>query len=337
MSVNYAAPAGKLILPVDPDRTEWLRVRTLGVGGTDIATLMGANKYQTPFQAWQSKVDPILEEESSEAMWWGSQTEALTAIRFEQQTGLSTRRAGTYQSKTNPHHLINPDRFVSDGGVLEIKDHESLSAAGKTVLGGQITDHAWVQLQWAMHVTGRSHGWFAAKVGKQTKVLGPFPRDDAFIARAITAADTFWGYVTSRTAPPMDLATVTADEVAARFPLVEASDAVEVTALPIPDMYLEDLARLDEIRDLGSRFSAERDQIEARLKALIGEHEFLTVNGRPVLRWQQVAGSKAFDKAAAVARIAELTGKTPVEVEADLTKQGAPSRRFAPITNKEAA
>ena len=59
-TVDYKAPAGKLVLPIDSPREEWLRIRTLGVGGTDIATLMGANKYQTPFEAWHAKVDPVL-------------------------------------------------------------------------------------------------------------------------------------------------------------------------------------------------------------------------------------------------------------------------------------
>lgn len=337
MKTNYTAPSGRLILPVDAPREDWLRTRLLGVGGTDVATITGANKYATPFDAWSAKLDPDPVEVSSEAMWWGTNTERLTAFRFEEITGLQTRRAGTYAHREHTHHLVNPDRFTSDGGVLEIKDHESLSDAGKTVLRGEVTAHAYTQLMWACHVTGRSHGWFAAKVGKKTVVLGPFPRDEEFIARLMAAADVFWEQVQTRTPPPMDLATITPEEVAARFPTVDPDTAVEVTSLPIPDMYLDDLARLDEIRDLGSKFAAEREQIEARLKALIGDHEYLTISGRPVLRWQQVAGRRAFDKAAAVRQLAELTGRTPVEVEADLTKQGAPTRRFSPITAKDAA
>lgn len=336
MSGNYSAPAGKLILPVDADRDAWLRTRMLGVGGTDVATLMGANKYQTVFEAWQSKFsDPV--EEPSEAMWWGQQTEALTVSRFEELTGLGTRRAGTYASRTAAHHLVNPDRFTSDGGVLEVKDHESLSEAGKTVLSGQITDHAWVQLQWAMHVTGRTVGWFAAKVGKQARVLGPFHPSPMFVAEAVAAADRFWGWVQAKTPPPVDLATITLDEVAVRFPTVTADTAVEVDDLPIPDMYLDDIARLGEIRDLGERFAEERAGIEARLKALIGEREFLTVHGRPVFRWQQVAGRRGFDQDAAVDELARLTGKTPVEVRAEFVKQGAPSRRFSPVETKQKA
>lgn len=333
-AANFRAPHGKLILPVTASREDWLAARLKGVGGTDIATLMGANKYQTIFDAWSDKTNPNPVEESSEAMWWGSQTEALTVERFEQETGLTTKRAGTYAHRKHPHHLINPDRFTSDGGVLEVKDHESLSEAGKTVLSGEVTDHAWCQLQWAMHVTGRSHGWFAAKVGKRAVVLGPYPRNDAAIGRMVEKANWFWNLVQEGTPPPIDFDTITAEEVALRFPTVEPESTVEVEALPLPELVLDDLTRLAELRATGEKAAEERAAIETRLKAAIGDREYLTVGGRPVYRWQQVAGRRTFDKAAAVQALAQAWGKTPTEVEAELTRQGAPSRRFSPVKEK---
>lgn len=333
--VDYAAPAGRLVLPVDSPRPQWLLARRAGLGGSDVAALMGLDKYTSPFEAWSEKVsavDPV--DEPTEAMWWGTHTEALTVERFETLTGLQTRRAGTYAHREYAHHMVNPDRFTSDGGVLEVKDHESLSDAGKLVLKGEITARAYVQLMWACHVTGRSHGWFAAKVGKTTKVVGPFPRDEGYIAELTEAADRFWEMVQSQTPPPLIVAEATADEIAARYPVVEPDTAVDVTDQPIPDMYLDDLKRLAEIRDGAEDLAGERAEIEKRLKALIGDREYLTVEGRPVYRWQQVAGRSAFDKATAVARLAELTGSTPVEVEADLTKRGKPTRRFSPVEVK---
>lgn len=337
-AVNYRAPAGSLILKAGSPRPQWLAARRRGLGGSDVAAAMGIDKYTTPFALWSEKTqpgDPV--DEGTEAMWWGTHTEALTVARFEMRTGLQTRRAGTYAHTQHAHHLVNPDRFVSDGGVLEVKDHESLSEAGKRLLKGEITARAYVQLMWACHVTGRSHGWFAAKVGKQTVILGPFDRDEAFIARLVATADQFWEYVVSRTPPPLDLATADAAEIAARYPTVTPDECVDVHEQPIPDMYLDDLARLAEIRAGAEELAGERDAIEKRLKALIGDREYLTVGGRPVLRWQQVAGRSAFDKATAVAELARLTGRTPVEVEADLTKRGNPSRRLTPIELKEAS
>ncbi len=337
MSVNYKVPHGTLILPVDASREEWLKLRTKGVGGTDIATLMGANKYQTVFEAWQDKQKDSPQESDSEVMWWGQQTEALTAKRFEEITGLETRRAGTYASKSHAHHVINVDRLTSDGGVLEIKDHESLSDAGKTVLKGDITAHAWNQLQWAMHVTGRSHGWFAAKVGKKTIVLGPFARDDAHIEAQKARADWFWQHVTTGTEPPIDYATVTADEVATRFPTAEPDSAVEVETLAIPEIVTDDLQRLRDLKAQSKALSDEQAAIETRLKAVVGDREYLTVGGRPALRWQPVAGRRTFDKAAAVKTLAAFDGRTPVEIEEQFTKQAKPSRRLSLIEDKKEA
>lgn len=335
-TVDYQVPTGRLVLRVDADRPDWLLARRQGLGGSDVAALMGLDPYTTPFELWSDKVshDPP-PDEPSEAMWWGTHTEALTVERFETQTGLETRRAGMHAHRDHPHHLVNPDRLVSDGGVLEVKDHESLSNAGKQVLRGEITDRAYVQLMWACHVTGRPHGWFVAKVGKQTKVLGPYPRDDEYIARLVAAADAFWDLVQTRTPPPLNVVEATGAELLARFPeVVEPESAVDVNDQPIPEMVLDDLRRLDEIRAGADELAGEREAIEKRLKALIGEREYLTVGGRPVWRWQAVAGRSAFDKATAIARLAELEGRTPVEVEADLTKRGKPSRRFVRVEDK---
>lgn len=337
-TVDYKAPAGKLVLPLDSTREQWLATRQTGVGGTDIATLMGANKYTNPFELWQAKFEDPSEDSDNEVFYWGHQDEVGIAEWFTRKTGIETRKAGTYAHRKAPHHLANPDRFTADGGILEIKSHESYTDAAKTIMRGDITAHAWNQLQWYLHVTGRSHGWLAAKIGKHTHVLGPFPRDEEHIARQVEAADRFWQHVVDKTAPPMDLATVTPDELAVRYPEVIEPDAkAEVMDLPVPDMILDDLARLAELKAGAKAIGDEQKDIETRIKAAIGEREFLTVNGRPVARWQSVAGRRTFDKSAAIRSLAEHIGKTPVEVESEFTKQGTPTRRLSLVEEKEAA
>lgn len=287
--VDYAHPGAKLVLPVDPSREDWLKARFKGVGGSDVATIMGFNKYEHPFGLWLSKIGQSAKEEPSEAMWWGHNTEALTVQRFEEITGLETRRVGTLQSHGNERHLVNIDRLVSDGGILEVKDHETLSDAGKQVQKGEITEHAYAQLQWGMHVSGRSHGWFVAKVGKEAHVLGPFSRDEAFIVDAIAAADAFWAHVEAGTPPPVDLATVTDEELKARFATIEPNAKAEAS---IPEIVWDDLAELERVKAEQAELKAARELLETRLKAQIGEKEFLAVDGKPVARWQSITANR---------------------------------------------
>jgi len=318
LKTDYGTPGAILILPVDPAREDWLKARFEGVGTSDIATLTGANKYSNPYTLWVEKTERVLTDEPTEAMWWGTNTEALTAQRFEEITGIETRRIGTLQSKKNPRHLANIDRLTADGGILEIKDHETLSDAGKTVQKGEITGHAYAQLQWGMHVSGRSKAWFAAKVGKTTHVIGPISRDEAFIENAIRLADTFWGQVETVTPPPVDFASVTDEELAQRFNTVDLEATVEAA---IPELALDDLAELEEVKAQQAELKERRDAIERRIKAQIGDKEYLTVNGQPVARWQPVT-SKRWDSKAFKADHPEL--------DAQYRKESV-SRRFSTI------
>ena len=36
-------------------RDEWLKERTKGIGGSDVATILGLNPYKTPLQLWEEK------------------------------------------------------------------------------------------------------------------------------------------------------------------------------------------------------------------------------------------------------------------------------------------
>lgn len=322
---DWACPRGRLVLRADAARGDWLSARRAGIGGSDVATLAGANRYSNPFAIWQSKVDDPGDDEQSEAQWWGQHTEALTTDRFETITGLRTRRAGMYAHRDHAHHLVSVDRLVSDGGVLEVKDHEVLSIAGKHVLAGRITDHARLQLQWAMHVTGRSHGWFAAKVGKTTNVLGPIYPDFDTITWLVGLADGMWSQVQDRTPPPVDPFHLADGELAARFPtVIEADAAVEAD---VPDLVMDDLSALAAAKADIAAATARKAAIEDRLKAQIGDREYLTVAGRPVARWQQVAGRKSLDTKALDAAHPGLRDQ--------YLKQGAPTRRLIDLTSKE--
>lgn len=134
--------------------------------------------------------------------------------------------------------------------------------------------------------------------------------------------------------PPVDLATVTPGELAVRHPRV--LDPESCTEAPLPALVEDDLAKLAEIKDTEATLKAERAAIETRLKAVIGDHEYLTIDGRPVARWAEVSGRRTFDSDAAVAKIAADRGveSTKVNLKAirdEFTKQGTPTRRLTII------
>lgn len=341
MTTNWKAPAGKLILPADAGRDDWLKTRRLGLGGSDLAEITGASNFSTPFEIWQEKTspdDPV--EEQKDIFWFGQEVEPLLAARFTADTGIATRNVGTYQSKTHPFLLANPDRFTADGGVLEIKTTGGYTDKAKDWKAGEVPDNAYVQGQTYLAVTGRSHLWFIALIDRTPYIVGPVERDETLIAEIQATAAEFWAHVEANTPPPVDLATVTSDELGLRYPQV--LDPESCAEAPLPELVDDDLQRLAEVKDTEKSAKDERTAIETRLKAVIGDHEYLTLDGHPVARWQQVAGRRSFDKTAVLEKIAAERGLDPTKqnlktIEDEYTKVGAPTRRLSIIETKEAA
>lgn len=342
--VDWSIPAAKLVLSVEEakDRDKWLHVRRQGLGGSDIATLMGHNKYSSPYFLWLDKTsnEPALDE-PSEAMWWGSYTEAGQAQQFEKKTGLATRRAGTCAHREEAWQMVNLDRLVADGGILECKDHELMSDAAQVILKGNVTDAAMDQLQWGLHVTGRSHAWFVAKIGKTTKVIGPIDKDSARIEKMRSIATTFWhDHVLTNTPPPVDYATISDDELVARWPHVDPSKVVEADALAI-EMDLEALAAATEQEKQAKQLA---DSIKRRLKAVAGDAELVLADGRPAYRCTPngTFSSSRFTKehgdiaAAYTVEKEALDTKALAAAQPDLFTQYR-ARVIRPITQKEAS
>lgn len=341
MTTNWKVPNAKLILPADASRQDWLNTRRNYLGGSDIAEITGASSFTTPFAIWQDKTsteDPV--EEQKDIFWFGQEVEPLLAARFTADTGIATRNVGTYVSKEHPWAMANPDRLTSDGGVLEMKTTGIYTDKAKDWKAGEVPDNAYVQTQFYLGVTGRSHAWFIALVDRTPHIIGPVERDEKLIAEILATGAEFWAYVESSTPPPVDLTTVTADELGVRYPQV--LDPESCAEAPLPELVDDDLQRLAEVKDLEKSAKDERTAIETRLKAVIGDHEYLTLDGHLVARWQQVAGRRSFDKTAVLEKIAAERGLDPTKqnlktIEDEYTKVGAPTRRLSIIETKEAA
>lgn len=340
MTTNWKVPNAKLILSADASRQDWLNTRRDYLGGSDMAEITGASSFTTPFAIWQDKTsteDPV--EEQKDIFWFGQEVEPLLAARFTADTGIATRNVGTYVSKEHPWAMANPDRLTADGGVLEIKTTGIYTDKAKDWKAGEVPDNAYVQTQFYLGVTGRSHAWFIALVDRTPHIIGPVERDEKLIAEIMATGAEFWAYVESNTPPPVDLSTVTADELNVRYPHI--LDPESCAEAPLPELVTDDLQRLTAVKDTEKSIKDERTAIETRLKAVIGDHEYLTVNGRPVARWQSVAGRRSFDKTAVLEKILAERGIEPTkqalkDVETEYTKQSAPTRRLSIIEEKAA-
>lgn len=342
-TVDYRVPDGKLILRADASRDEWLGKRTGYLGGSDMAVIAGGARYKntSPYTIWCDKTaDEAPVEQDNDLFWFGHAVEPLLAAKFEEMTGIQTRACGMYVSKRWPWLAANPDRLTADGGILEEKTTSSFTDNGKDYLAGVVPLPHRVQVITYMLVTGRRKGHVIALVDRKPIVL-PVGWDQELADLIIREGAKFWQHVEDRTPPPIDAYTADADEIAARFP-ADVVDPESAAEADFPAMAVDDYERLATLKAEATYIKEQITEVENRVKAQIGDREFLTAEGRPLFRWQPIAGRRSFDKTAVLSKLAADRGVEPTKsnlsaIEGEFTKQGAPTRRLTPIKQTGAA
>ena len=52
-------------------RAAWLKGRRTGIGGSDVAAVLGLNPWKTPLDVWNDKLGISEDKEMSEPAYWG--------------------------------------------------------------------------------------------------------------------------------------------------------------------------------------------------------------------------------------------------------------------------
>ncbi|MDN3056919.1 YqaJ viral recombinase family protein [Streptomyces sp. SRF1] len=162
------APTARLILPAGASREEWLTVRRGGIGGSDVAAILGVDENRGPLKVWYEKAG--YEEPETERMRWGKRLEQAIAEGFEEETGLATMvPAGTYAHLDHAWALANPDRWAVEDGVIlgpvELKNKGEY-VADKWEDVDEAPHQPATQAHWYRGVCGHRRGsWVVALVG----------------------------------------------------------------------------------------------------------------------------------------------------------------------------
>lgn len=252
---------------------QWVQFRKNGIGGSDVASIMGLNKYSSPLNVWLIKTgreeSPDLS--SKEAVEWGNRLEDVVADKFasEHHELKVYRKNATLISKARPWAFANLDRCVTDKkgnvGVLEIKTVGS-RRAGDWDNGVPI--YYLTQVMHYLAVTGYRYAWVAVLVGGQEFREYFVPRDEEDIAAINEHVDTFWhDFVETDTAP-----TLIGNQPEADALLHQHTDP-STEMIPMLDMDVSMLDELQGINDQMADLKHQKTLIENQLKDLIGDYK----------------------------------------------------------------
>jgi putative phage-type endonuclease len=272
----------ELVLPPGPNRAEWLATRRTGIGGSDISTLVGISKY-SPYMLWLDKTGqlPLIDDNPSEEAEMGHLLEPVLRDRFARVHGLTVSLAGTYRSRKWPWMLVNPDGLVSDGAGLEIKTTTQFKAHDWK--DGQTADHAELQANWAMAVTGLDFWHVAALIGGQRNLYRVVERDDDLIEVLVDVGKRFWvDHVKTGTAPDWDGSDDATRYLAERYGLADPDSIVDVDETERDQIVLE----RDKTAAGEKAAKADADALKNRIRDRLGTRERLMCGDDEIATWK---------------------------------------------------
>ena len=296
----------------------WLQVRQNSIGGSEAAAILGMNPWKSPYQLWLEKTGSAEPEDISDkdVVHFGTILEPIVAQEFCLREGKKVKKCGLYRSKQHPFMTASFDRLiVGEPAGLECKTTSAYK--GKDWEEGKIPPSYYVQCQHYMMVSGLPKWYIACLIGGNKFVTWEIDRDEGDIAALMEAETKFWERVQDRVPPDVDGSESCTKALQQKF----TGGQVEPVILPAETMEL--LARLDELKELEADVKTQKQDIQNRICAMLGDNEVgiaRDADGERKVTWKTVAGRITIDSK-------RLKAEMP-EVYKAYSKQGAATRRF---------
>ena len=257
-------------------RSEWLKLRASGIGGSDAGAIMGLNKYATPLSVYFAKKD-LAVQEGSKAAEWGNILEDPIRQKAREELGIEIETVpGMFTNKEHDFMNANFDGLVFVEGEKEIAGsvvsglggHEiKTSRTGDGFTTDEIPDSYYAQVQHYMAVTGLT--FFVLTVFIFDQYTGRhyvIPRNDEFIDRLIEAESTFWNDFVLANVMPAPTGNENELDLVKALPMAE-----EITLSEDTEQLLEEKAAIDgQVKDLQEKSDILKEQVLIKMAEASG-------------------------------------------------------------------
>lgn len=301
-----------IAVQVPATREEWLRSRRQGIGGSDVAPILGLSPWRTPLNVWEDKLGLGEDvDETSPALYWGNLLEAPIRQAYADATGMKvTKPAEMFISKEHPFMVANLDGIREDGRLVEFKTTSVGNNWGEPGTD-QIPDYYLTQVQHYMAVTGATVCDVAVLIAGRDFRIYTVQADAELQAVLIQREKDFWQLVTSRTAPDP----INPDDAARVWTSAIKGKTIDATG----DMVAA-WARLHQISESIEALEDEESQLKTKIMSFMQDSTSLKHQGKTLCSWSAPSSRKTVDSK-------KLAAEFPDAYEACL-KAGAPRRTF---------
>lgn len=276
----------------DVDRALWLARRRKGIGGSEVAAVLGVHPSRTEYDVWASKLHGV-EEDDNDAMRMGRLLEPAVLQAFTDRTGMLWRPPSEAEKPiVRDFQIATPDALLADGsGGVEAKVVTNEWAARRFGEPGtdEVPEEYWLQCHWYLDATNTDR-WFLVALLPDFDLRVYELRRDKAIEDAVRrrVADWHRKHIVAGIAPAPTRRD--RDAIAHAFP--RETDGVMVTA-PELEPVLEQYVAAKEAEREAAKVASE---CEAEIVARIGGHTGLLA-GDWRATWKAQGTGEIFDLA----------------------------------------
>lgn len=303
--------------------------RCMGIGGSDVAAIVGLSTHRSAFSVWAEKVGhPSAVRAQGVHLRFGSFLEPFVASEYERRTQSQTHVYDkVLRHPTHPQLFGHVDRLVTVGGapcldssggiaasiLLECK---TANAFSRREWGSEWTDQVpsayFVQCMWYLSLTGCEEAHVAVLIGNSELRIYCIKRDVEIEQLLTEAALKFWSEHVLTGIPPK---VKTREDALCLF-----DSATTGKELKANDHLLSRLRQLCKIQCGVAALTREAERIKDEITCSMGEAESITYSGKTLATWKNVRPADRID-------VARMRRERP-DLVAQYSLKSAPSRRF---------
>lgn len=301
---------------ISAEKLKYLEERRRGIGGSDIAAIMGLSPWKSPFQVYQEKRGEVPHWEGNEQTDWGLRLEPALRQWYADTTGRAVRvpeEANKIAKHSDyPFIMASLDGYTDCKRIVELKTARYAKGWGEPGTA-EVPDGYSMQVQWYMAVTGYPVADVVVSIGGAPACMYEVPEDKEIQNLMIEAAREFWAKVQAGEAPEP----ISYIDAVAKFGFSNAAGVVLASA-EVANAAIE----LKKVRDQIKELEAKDEDLKFKLIVALGEKgdTLVTPDGKTLCTYKISKGRKTLDAKA-------LEAEEPI-IYSKYVKTGVPSRRF---------
>jgi len=276
------------------DRSEWLEHRKRGIGSSEVASILGLNPFETPYQLWRRKKGLDAPKDETFAMKAGHYLEDAVSRFWADETGREVIKSSAgdflFVNTERDFMRVSPDRTFwlpdmpknnANKGILECKTTQ------KTIDPDDLPKHWFIQLQYQLGVAEFEQGslaWLSA--GRDFGYMDfPFKLD--FYEFLSEEVERFW---TDNLIGNQEPDAMSVEDVLKKYSKHTDGKIIEVSE-EILTAYTELKEVKEELKVLDDR----KDKLEEKIKLTFGDAEAISYGGQTLATWKTAKDSEKFD------------------------------------------